>query len=772
MTDGSRDLVIPARTTPAIPIIAPPSLSPATVAWQHKPPRDSITVIVKATFELVPDGPARMRAEADPPTGDVHWDDDPDKSLAYASDFAFFKPKADVTVTGHAHAPGGSAAACRVTLRFGEGPSRIERALHVLGDRVWQRALAVALSPTEPAPFEAMPLVYERAFGGPSHGANPLGTSADRLPNLEDPERPIVGPGDTPPPACFAPVPPTFPPRTGKLGTYDARWLTTRWPYFPEDFDWAHFQSAPTAQQVGWLQGDEPFEITGMRRDHPLVRGRLPGKRVQCFAQHTESSGGALREILLRLDTAAFDMDRMKLSLVWRGLYEVSDEEAPEIATLLVTTSDLRDPAITLEGAQDRLRVAWTPKEPVAMEEPEPPPANDVAPEEQEPDPAIARLEAEQAEREKALLDELRAKGIPVDDPVEPPPPEDPRVLVDRLRAAGMPDEEADELLGVLTGKVDEENKPADLPEPGIRERVIEMLRDGDPLDGEDLAGGDLSDLDFTGFSLERVNLQNANLRRSLFLGANLANAQMAKADLTDADLTDARLHGADLTGSTINGARFEAAEIAHADFSKASGARSDFRRARGDRPSFVGADLTEGSFAAAALPSADFTRATLDRAVFEDASLSEVRLYDVRSEGGRFDRAKMPEARANDAWLVQCSLRSIEASSSEWEGATLDGSTFLGSALAGAGFARTSCHGTVLSAADLRGARFRRAKLANAKLVKANLMRATFERADLTKADLRMANLHEAEVWKATLDGADLDLAIVTQSKLAGRRR
>ena len=771
MTDRSTDLAIPARTTPAVPIVCPPSLSPATVAWQHKPPSDSLTVVVKATFDLVADGPARMRREADPPTGDVHHDDDIEQSLGYASDFAFFKPRADVTVVGHAHAPGGSSAACRVTLRFGAGSSRIERSIHVLGDRVWQRALGVSLSPTEPAPFASMPLVYERAFGGPSHPANPLGAGAERLPNLEDPDRPIVGPGDTPPPVCFAPVPPTFPSRAGKLGTYDGRWLATRWPYFPEDFDWAHFQSAPTPQQLDWLQGDEPFEIAGMRSDHPIVRGRLPGRRVQCFAQHTAETGGALREVLLRLDTAAFDMDRMKVNLVWRGIYEVSDEEAPEIATLLFATSDLRDPATTLEQAKEKLRVAWTPMEPVVLEEPEPPPANDVAEDDEEIDPEIARLEAEQEERERAILDELRAAGVAVDDPPEPPPPEDPRVLVERLRAAGMPEEDADELLQILTAKPEEAAEP-EPPEPAIRERVIELLRDGDPLDGLDFTGGDLSDLDFTGLALTGTILVNANLRRCLFRGATMESAQMGSADLTGADLTGADLSGADLTGASISGARFEGARIAHADFGKASGAKSDFRRARGDRPSFVGADLTGATFAAASLPGADFTRATLDHALFEDAMLPEARLYDVRCQGGRFDRAKMPETRADGAFVVNSSLRSVDASASEWEGATLDGSTFLGSSLPGAGFARTSCHGTVLSGADLRGARFRRAALVGAKLIKANLMRASFEKANLTKADLRMANLHQAEVWKATLDGADLDLAIVTQSKLAGRRR
>jgi hypothetical protein len=35
----------------------------------------------------------------------------------------------------------------------------------------------------------------------------------------------------------------------------------------------------------------------------------------------------------------------------------------------------------------------------------------------------------------------------------------------------------------------------------------------------------------------------------------------------------------------------------------------------------------------------------------------------------------------------------------------------------------------------------------------------------------MRGSNLHEAETWKAKLGGAQLDLAIVTKSKLWGKK-
>src|SRR5262249_8820563 len=157
-----------------------------------------------------------------------------------------------------------------------------------------------------------------------------------RLPNVELPGQLVTSPGDTPPPASLAPIATTWKERWSKLGTYDRAWFKARWPYFPEDFDWTHFQAAPALQQVEHLGGDESYEISGMHRDHPPLRGRLPGLRARAFVQRTREQGGTFTEVKLVLDTASFDMDALKVNLVWRGFIEVSDEDAPEIQHVFV----------------------------------------------------------------------------------------------------------------------------------------------------------------------------------------------------------------------------------------------------------------------------------------------------------------------------------------------------------------------------------------------------------------------------------------------------
>src|SRR6185436_12947079 len=217
---------------------------------------------------------------------------------------------------------------------------------------------------------------------------------------------------------------------------YDRAWFKARWPYFPEDFDWTHFQAAPSAQQLDHLAGDEPYEIAGMHRDHPLLRGRLPGLRARAFVQRTKEHGGTFHEVKLVLDTAAFDMDELKLNLVWRGFIEVSDDDAPEIQHVFVMSEPLADPPASLDEAR-RLYVAKaTPKEPVVEAPEQAAPANDDRPPREDVDPELAKIEQLVAEATKARNAALEAAGLPADkEPPEPPPPPEPAAIIASLRA-------------------------------------------------------------------------------------------------------------------------------------------------------------------------------------------------------------------------------------------------------------------------------------------------------------------------------------------------
>jgi hypothetical protein len=250
----------------------------------------------------------------------------------YPSDLVPYKVRADVVLVGHAHAPGGSATSMEVAFRFGSGGNGFARRALVFGDRRWQKA-KVGHEPSAPEPFARMPVAFDRAFGGPRFGANPIGLGFHDpmhvgpvlLPNIEDPDRVLKSPKQAPPPAVFAPIP---------LAWKD-RWADAHEAglCLADTLDWARFQAAPLAQQLAFLRGDEPFVIAGLSARHPVIEGTLPGIVGRAFAVRRGAPDG-FEEVALRLDTVVIDVDAMKIDLVWRGALPVPDELSPDVQGL------------------------------------------------------------------------------------------------------------------------------------------------------------------------------------------------------------------------------------------------------------------------------------------------------------------------------------------------------------------------------------------------------------------------------------------------------
>lgn len=128
-------------------------------------------------------------------------------SLVAAGEVVLAKPRPDLLLSGYAYPSEPGGAAGYVRFRVG-GWSK--DAL-VFGDRAWTRGVT-GLRPGAPEPFEKIPLIYERAFGGADLDARPplecaenpvgLGLVGCRagapLPNLEHPRHRLEAPGDCP----------------------------------------------------------------------------------------------------------------------------------------------------------------------------------------------------------------------------------------------------------------------------------------------------------------------------------------------------------------------------------------------------------------------------------------------------------------------------------------------------------------------------------------------------------------------------------------------
>ena len=93
----------------------------------------SATFVVKGTFDLHPGGEATLSSKQENLNGDVPG---PDGDLYYASDFALFKPKTDVLLSGTCYSRGGKPTpVSRVTFQVGNWSKQ----LVVIGNRTRQR---------------------------------------------------------------------------------------------------------------------------------------------------------------------------------------------------------------------------------------------------------------------------------------------------------------------------------------------------------------------------------------------------------------------------------------------------------------------------------------------------------------------------------------------------------------------------------------------------------------------------------------------------------
>lgn len=269
---------------------------------------DTLYLTLKASFDLTPKI-AVSAVQRPILAGDVHWGDPATTSLRYPGERHLHKPGTDVLVVASAHAPR-QRPVTTLDVTLTAGPLR--KVVRVFGDR--QRTAAGV---SAPQPFLTMPLIHERAYGGPGHPINPLGVGLhddETLPNLEHPHEPFREHGDRSTPACLAAIPPGWWPRSAHAGTHDDNWRRTRAPYLPADFDPRFFHVTPPDQHVvGHFRGGEPVTLTHAA-PAPLAFA-VPTVLWLCKARI------AGRTVILApdLETILLEPDEDHLSLLWRA---------------------------------------------------------------------------------------------------------------------------------------------------------------------------------------------------------------------------------------------------------------------------------------------------------------------------------------------------------------------------------------------------------------------------------------------------------------------
>jgi hypothetical protein len=286
---------------------------------------DTLYVVVKGTVTL---RPKLALAEEQAPIvlADEYYGDPLASSLRASSELHIGKAGTDVLLVGSARAPEGrQVTRVLVALSVAERQKRIQ----VTGDRVWRGG-----RPSDPQPFESIPLIWERAFGGVQRRAdkvsaeerNPVGCgfTADRsanemegqpVPNLEDPGSLVQQLGQASTPACLAPIAPSWLPRRAYAGTYDERWQKERAPYLPDDFNPRFFHCAvPEFAFERYLQGGEPVQVAGVMPDGPIAF-TVPDPRLAIAV----TVAGAAERPTANLETISIEPDQNRACFTWRA---------------------------------------------------------------------------------------------------------------------------------------------------------------------------------------------------------------------------------------------------------------------------------------------------------------------------------------------------------------------------------------------------------------------------------------------------------------------
>ena len=350
-----------------------------TLLWEALPGQLSLTVIVKATFLLVPGGEAVPAPEQDPIGDDQHWEESALGSLFRPDDLAPMKRRVDLALVGHAYAPGGEPVA-ELTARLRVGD--FFKTLEIKGDRLWTEG-PEGLVAGAPIPFARMPLRYERAPLGPD---NPVGVDegappalgAPALANLERADgprpAPIVAttrssapagrssiPPATPPALAvgFGPIAPTWRPRrklldeAGLFWAYGVASASSGLGPAPAGFNFEFFNTSPRDQQIDMLRAGAVIELENLSPTHPRLTTQLPAIRPQVF--RIDPKSGRAEEIILRCDTLWIDTDRGVAVLTFRGLHDVGAGSEDTLGKLVIA-ADPQGKKLRFDRVEQMLR--------------------------------------------------------------------------------------------------------------------------------------------------------------------------------------------------------------------------------------------------------------------------------------------------------------------------------------------------------------------------------------------------------------------------------
>lgn len=721
-----------------------------------------------------------------------------------ALDEAMSKQHGEVLMLGKAHAPAGKPV---TTMRVRLCVAGMDKCLRVTGDRVVQRSLLSRQRASDPQAFLDMPLVYERAYGGPGYATNPVGVGhaglvsrkAGALPNIEY----LTG-TRRPAPAGFGPINVAWAPRKGKFGTYGKRWLQQEAPGFASDIDWTVFNLAPSDQWISSpFRGGETYRIEGMHPTKPIIEGKLPTLAARAFILQRGKTAEQAAEVPMRLDTVWFLPEHELGIVIYHGQTEITDSDALDVAAVMVAYEQSAQ-AKPVEHYRKVMALRLDPATAALHAFDESQLAAERSEEEQARRKALqAKAEAAELAKRQQLLDEMDAEFWAQRGDTPPTghaPPKAEPLPFGLVSSQAIAEGDFDLVKTIAEAKAmaekaqkEGEARLAELkkitPLPAAIDPQTELTA---ALERAAIPAYDLLPQRETGrdpqlaaqlAALERAYAAGTfsdpaayeQARQALLQGPALKRkARRAAPTSTVAPLLPqtaqhlgTQIHQWLQAGVCLAGRDLAGADLRNMDFSGA-----DLRETM-----LEGADLSGARFVNANLHGAVLTGAQLSGADFSGALLVEANLSASTGTGIRFAGAELGKAHAiaaswPQAWLVGTDLDGLLGMRIDLSGATLSdarahGAVFLEAIADGSIWHRASLDKTVALRASLKHADFSEARLVKTVLIEAQLQGSIWDRAhwsgvqgtgktDWTGASLKSVKAESCGMHGATFAGAD----------------
>lgn len=657
-------------------IVNKTGLTIAPIVGRMNFPSHTLTLIVKGTFDLKHGDTATISEEQLYPTGDEFYlDDKQQQNVRYESDFAYYKPKADLLLVGKCHTPQGT-------------PLTTSTATFQVGNK---RA------------------THRLSAGNESAGFGPL--------NKMGPQRSSkLG--------------------TYENNWLKERWpwfpLDFSWEYYnaaPKHMQVSGYLRGDEPLICTNLHSEIPVYQTQL----PGLRVRCFTDRLAS----TDQDKTEFAEIKMNLDTLWVDMEAEKLVLVWRGVTEVQSEDYEEIQGLFIVSEQLDEAPRSIEDCRKEFLAALAAEDaPFAEEFPEPESLEDEPTVSIEEEIQKAELEVKKAQEE--LEKELKEAGIEPMKDIPEPSQEDKEMEARILAKYGLDNVTEEEVLTrekiierLANNESFAEEDFSDLDLSGLdirggdfREAVFSkvnlrntlldeaILTEANfsqaDLSGASLKKADACEADFTEACLDGADLSKAVLRDTIFEKASMKEAVLDNAQAVDGYFAEADLSGASLKNAMLDGADFSSTLLDKTNFHKASLKEATLDAAKGEKLIMSECDLTElraskkccfpeGNFIRviandstweqAELTGADFSCADMEAADFSSAILKGVNFLAADMKQARFAKADMRSARCISMNLFESSFENANLMQTDFTGSNLYGTEFLGSQLKGAIF-------------------------------------------------------------------------------------